>query len=138
MVSVAAIIRSALILICCSFCATEVQAVGVTGAHTGVFNGQQGDGEWLNRKAMRRKEASLDHTQGETSPSISPTTSSGNCSACPPWHHHSPSASGNDTVCHCACGHSLGGVVECNNDSVSCMYLPATACTSMKMMTQQL
>ena len=73
---------------------------------------------------MRRKEASLDHTQGETSPSIS---SFNNCSACPPWHHHSPSASGNDTVC--ACGDSLRGVVECNDDfselyvlTCYCMY----------------
>ena len=47
MVSVAAIIRSALILICCSFCATEVQAVDALQEHIQVLsmaNKVMGDG----------------------------------------------------------------------------------------------
>ena len=111
-----AIISSALIIVLCCSCATEVQAVDVAPVGAGVFNTQQDDGGYLAMPCIRcRKEVSLEHIQGEISPSISPTTSSGNCSACPPWHHHSPSASGSDTVC--TCGHSLGGVVECDDQS---------------------
>ena len=105
---------SALILVLCGyFCATEVQAVEVTAVPAGAYNSQQ-DARCLKGKEVGySKEEKANHDQRQNSLSISPNALDyprRNCSVCPPWHHHSPSASGNDLVCEC--GDSLGGVVQ--------------------------
>jgi len=89
---------------------TIVQTAEVTAVHTDAFNSKQGDGECS--KEMRVK--------GENSFSISPSVfnnplSNYSAAGCPPWRHHPPSASGNDTVC--TCGDSLEGVVRCDDHS---------------------
>ena len=105
---------SALILVLCGyFCATEVQAAEVTAVRAGAYNSQQ-DARCLKGKEVGySKEEKANHDQRQNLLSISPIALDyprRNCSVCPPRHHHSPSASGNDPVCEC--GDSLGGVVQ--------------------------